>query len=214
MGNGHCAFQLAMAYKCGVVPANPSLEKKWLQVAAQLGYAEAEVALRSSGGPSISPQSANTRLRHLDKEKHIEEYLTTDETNKCSNPGGDQQEGENECFDVCRTCRHTKYCSKKCQKAHFHAGHKTECKLLEKSKEKLKEMNKNILQPLLDRCSFPQCGRKGETCNLRTCTRCSNAKYCSKECQRKHWKVGHKDKCDKTAAEMEKANQLLANTRL
>ncbi len=27
------------------------------------------------------------------------------------------------------------------------------------------------------------------------CTRCKESKYCSKDCQKKHWKAGHKSVC-------------------
>ena len=43
------------------------------------------------------------------------------------------------------------------------------------------------------------CGDEGE--NLQTCSRCKCAFYCSKDCQRSHWKSGgHKIKCKQIQA--------------
>jgi MYND finger len=37
------------------------------------------------------------------------------------------------------------------------------------------------------------CAKK--TCNLRKCSSCKSVGYCGKECQTKHWKMGHKLDC-------------------
>jgi TPR repeat protein len=210
MGNGHCAFQLAMVYKCGIVPVNRSLEKRWLKVADRLGYAEARAALAGMDSP-ISSEEAEKRLRHINKEKSIEQYLTTNETDRCSNPTCDRREADGEKFATCALCRSVKYCCRKCQKAHRHAGHKSECKKLQKAKEELKEMNRNNLRPLVDRCYV--CSKKEENAgSLLVCGRCKIPKYCSKECQTKHWKSGgHMAECDRTVAELQKTKRLLAN---
>lgn len=129
MGNGQCAFQLAMAYRCGIVPVNPSLQKRWLKVADRLGYAEARAALDNVDS-SIGSEEAEKRFRQFNKEKNIEQYLTTDHTDQCSNPTCDRREAQGEKFDTCALCRSAKYCSRKCQKAHSHAGHKSEYKML------------------------------------------------------------------------------------
>jgi len=221
LGNGHCAFQLAMTYTCGAVPANRILAKRWLQVADRLGHAEARAALANTDSPqpSIDVKEAETVFRHLTKEKDIEHYLITDETDQCSNPTCDRREAPNEKFDTCTLCRTVKYCSKKCQKAHFHAGHKSECKRFQKSKDELKEMNRNNLRPLVDRCYM--CNKKGEPTtaaeggggsSLKHCSRCKIPKYCSQECQIKHWKYGgHKAECARTVAELEETERLLAD---
>ena len=218
LGSGHCAFQLAMAYQCGVVPANPSLAKRWLQVADRLGHAEAGAALASmdSTQQSIYKAEAETRFRHLAKEKNIEGYLTTDETDQCSNPTCDRREAPDEKFDTCTLCRTAKYCSKRCQESHFHAGHKSECKRFQKRKDEVKEMNRNNLRPLVDRCYV--CNKKGEPTegtgggsSLKQCSRCKVPKYCSKKCQIKHWKYGgHRAECARTVAELKETERLLA----
>jgi hypothetical protein len=38
------------------------------------------------------------------------------------------------------------------------------------------------------------CGQVGAD---KRCSRCMGSVYCSIECQRKHWKAGHKHKCAK-----------------
>eukprot|EP00656_Telonema_subtile_P014767 TRINITY_DN17639_c0_g1_i2.p1 TRINITY_DN17639_c0_g1~~TRINITY_DN17639_c0_g1_i2.p1 ORF type:complete len:760 (-),score=181.63 TRINITY_DN17639_c0_g1_i2:17-2296(-) len=43
------------------------------------------------------------------------------------------------------------------------------------------------------------CGKKVQT--LLKCARCKTVAYCSKECQKTHWKAGHKDKCNTSALE-------------
>jgi hypothetical protein len=40
------------------------------------------------------------------------------------------------------------------------------------------------------------CGKQGDKeCDLKQCARCKVFSYCSKECQVKHWKAGHKADC-------------------
>ena len=39
------------------------------------------------------------------------------------------------------------------------------------------------------------CANCGGTAPQRRCSRCGSASYCSKECQRAHWKKGHRDQC-------------------
>ena len=45
-----------------------------------------------------------------------------------------------------------------------------------------------------------QCGGCGETTfkKMKVCARCKKIHYCSKKCQRKHWKFGHKEICKKS----------------
>jgi len=47
----------------------------------------------------------------------------------------------------------------------------------------------------LDRCAH--CGTCENHAFTLLCGRCGTTKYCSKECQRAHWKSGHKGECDK-----------------
>ena len=53
-------------------------------------------------------------------------------------------------------------------------------------------------------CSNPTCGntesRPGRIVNneigeFKSCSRCKQVYYCSKECQLQHWKNGHKNVC-------------------
>ena len=55
---------------------------------------------------------------------------------------------------------------------------------------------RDLLQPAqrtLPRCQSPACG--GLCTRRLTCSKCKQATYCSKECQRKHWSAGHKREC-------------------
>ena len=46
------------------------------------------------------------------------------------------------------------------------------------------------------KCSYPDCGKEETKRNkFKQCSRCQAAKYCSKECQTKHWKAEHKLHC-------------------
>lgn len=41
------------------------------------------------------------------------------------------------------------------------------------------------------------CANCGAFCDLQMCARCREVGYCSKECQKVHWKAGHKQQCRK-----------------
>eukprot|EP01113_Clastostelium_recurvatum_P040855 TRINITY_DN6408_c0_g1_i1.p1 TRINITY_DN6408_c0_g1~~TRINITY_DN6408_c0_g1_i1.p1 ORF type:complete len:200 (-),score=34.42 TRINITY_DN6408_c0_g1_i1:6-605(-) len=43
------------------------------------------------------------------------------------------------------------------------------------------------------------CHQCGEAVVLQVCSRCKQARYCSKECQRIHWKEGHNKACKLTS---------------
>ncbi|OEU13580.1 hypothetical protein FRACYDRAFT_241920 [Fragilariopsis cylindrus CCMP1102] len=46
-------------------------------------------------------------------------------------------------------------------------------------------------------CDGPGCGKEETKQNkFKKCSRCWSKKYCSKECQKKHWKDGHDMKCE------------------
>ena len=49
------------------------------------------------------------------------------------------------------------------------------------------------------------CGRSADELDepLRTCSQCHEAKYCSRKCQKSHWKVEHKYTCGKYAMELD-----------
>ena len=42
-----------------------------------------------------------------------------------------------------------------------------------------------------NQCSF--CGQPSQ--DLQRCSRCKGVSYCSRDCQKQHWKVGHKKEC-------------------
>jgi len=52
------------------------------------------------------------------------------------------------------------------------------------------------------KCSNPSCYASGSDTKLQSCSRCKITRYCSKQCQRTHWKT-HKEMCDKNAAHTE-----------
>jgi len=208
MGKGKCAFQLAMVYQCGFIPVNEQLQKKWLEVAVELGDAEAQGALNNlTNKYKMSSSEANRRIKKLDKETDIDEYLTTHETMTCSNPGCTKKEENVGDFYLCEECKHVKYCSKKCHKAHWHLAHKTDCKRLKKNKESLIEDNRNIAFPYANRCFY--CESKESRDNLLKCKQCQSVWYCSRDCQKKDWSSGHKKQCLQYVAELKDAERIL-----
>jgi len=211
MGKGECAFQLAMVYRCGLVPTNEHLEKKWLEVAVALGHAEAKEALHDFRR-KLNSSDATRRLNKLDKETDIEEYLTTNETMECSNPGCTKEEEKAGDFSLCEECKQVKYCSRKCQKAHWHLAHKRDCKELKKEKKSLIEDNRNIAFPYANRCFC--CESKDSREASRKCKQCKNAWYCSRECQIKDWRSGHKKQCLQSVAELKDAERILAKIKM
>jgi len=77
--------------------------------------------------------------------------------------------------------------------------------LIEKEIEKLeneKKQLKNVKKKTETKCSNPFCekieiNRKHKKNRFKVCSKCSIATYCSKKCQKHHWKNGHKEKCGK-----------------
>jgi len=48
------------------------------------------------------------------------------------------------------------------------------------------------------RCSNPYCNNvERKACEFSLCERCERVKYCSRKCQIKHWKSGHRENCKK-----------------
>ncbi|XP_061169952.1 uncharacterized protein LOC133179178 [Saccostrea echinata] len=78
----------------------------------------------------------------------------------------------------CSRCKAKFYCSRVCQQNHWKEGHKKECR--EVSVDEMKNI-----------CSF--CGIRSS--DLMRCSRCKGEFYCSRECQRNHWKAGHERDC-------------------
>ncbi|KAI8495145.1 hypothetical protein Bbelb_271310 [Branchiostoma belcheri] len=63
-------------------------------------------------------------------------------------------------------------------------------------KEMMKMLQEAVETKLL-RCCNPTCGKPGyrSTGTLKLCGRCKLTRYCSRDCQRQHWTVGHKKCC-------------------
>ncbi|KAI8510697.1 hypothetical protein Bbelb_116130 [Branchiostoma belcheri] len=51
------------------------------------------------------------------------------------------------------------------------------------------------METKLLRCCNPTCGRPGYRSTLKLCARCKLTRYCSRDCQKQHWTVGHKKCC-------------------
>lgn len=117
---------------------------------------------------------------------------------RCSNCFADDKRSVNQC-----PCHKERYCSKDCQIKRW-KEHKKTCsgRPSKSTKEKGKETN-NIDDDRdqdeeddeeqcalchVNQTDLPNDGR------LKACTRCYRVVYCSKECQRKHWKI-HKKEC-------------------
>eukprot|EP00058_Branchiostoma_floridae_P015546 XP_002601034.1 hypothetical protein BRAFLDRAFT_96930 [Branchiostoma floridae] len=45
------------------------------------------------------------------------------------------------------------------------------------------------------RCCNPKCGKPDHRSTLKLCGRCKLTRYCSRDCQKQHWSVGHKKCC-------------------
>jgi hypothetical protein len=63
------------------------------------------------------------------------------------------------------------------------------------------EFEEDYKKEQLPRCAG--CGKHYERTALRKCAQCLGVLYCSRECQAKHWKEGHKQHCKEIAAAME-----------
>jgi hypothetical protein len=69
----------------------------------------------------------------------------------------------------------------------------------EKGKEGPAQGYNHMFEPSKPKCELCRNTAKGEV-KLKTCTACKSVKYCSRECQRAHWKV-HKPACKAAQAE-------------
>ncbi|XP_035680792.1 poly [ADP-ribose] polymerase tankyrase-2-like [Branchiostoma floridae] len=60
------------------------------------------------------------------------------------------------------------------------------------------------------RCCNPTCGKPGyrSTGTLKLCGRCKLTRYCSRDCQKQHWSVGHKKCCGHDAYNHDEADPL------
>lgn len=67
----------------------------------------------------------------------------------------------------------------------------------------LLNINFQILQPMAS--NFRPCLNCQTNEGIKRCVRCKGAFYCTRECQVKHWKNGHKKMC--TVREQEEENE-------
>ncbi|XP_035682974.1 poly [ADP-ribose] polymerase tankyrase-1-like isoform X1 [Branchiostoma floridae] len=72
-------------------------------------------------------------------------------------------------------------------------GQAEDCDSAEESLKLIREAKKTNLL----RCCNPKCGKPGyrSTGTLKLCGRCKLTRYCSRDCQKQHWSVGHKKCC-------------------
>ena len=90
----------------------------------------------------------------------------------------------------CSNCHSVQYCSLECQVKHW-KEHKTDCR--SKIDQPLSDsQNDSVLELSSDLNKFVLCHQTSPT--LKGCSNCLSVKYCSKECQKKHWSE-HKMVC-------------------
>ncbi|XP_066275839.1 ankyrin repeat and EF-hand domain-containing protein 1-like isoform X2 [Branchiostoma lanceolatum] len=72
-------------------------------------------------------------------------------------------------------------------------GTEVGCRHWEECMKLIQEARKSRLL----RCCNPKCGKPGyrSTGALKLCGRCKMTRYCSRDCQKQHWSVGHKKCC-------------------
>ena len=68
--------------------------------------------------------------------------------------------------------------------------------LEKKWKKKIAQLGVDSVRNELNECSSPPCNACDPTgTTFKRCKRCRMSLYCSSECQRVHWKAGHKEEC-------------------
>lgn len=92
--------------------------------------------------------------------------------------------GRNGDLKTCKGCDKQNYCSLECQTADWKT-HKTSCTKEKGGAENIAEHNDN---------SSPICAHCRSKSTSRVCKNCSAVFYCSKSCQKSHWKK-HKTSC-------------------
>lgn len=85
----------------------------------------------------------------------------------------------------CAGCSRARYCSRECQKRHWRGGHKAECRA------PAAEAGAGA-SGWVGGCAA--CAKSGDE-KLLSCSRCGAVKYCSKVCQRQHWRAVHRREC-------------------
>lgn len=89
-------------------------------------------------------------------------------------------------MQYCRGCGSTSYCSEKCQKKHWET-HKNNCK----------NNATTFRKTLLENNNKHTCYNcfKMSIKEMKQCASCKKIYYCSKACQKEHWKKEHKVQC-------------------
>ena len=59
---------------------------------------------------------------------------------------------------------------------------------------RLEDTKARLQRALLDKCSYSDCPNATQTSSLSECSSCHQTRYCSKDCQVKHWD-SHKEQC-------------------
>jgi hypothetical protein len=100
-------------------------------------------------------------------------------------------------FSFCTRCQVVRYCSVKCQSAHWKSEHKFMC---QGGKEETNETQTTTKIIALKKCSYYDCKNVETFINKQlklfsVCASCEKVSYCSKKCQKKDWKHGHRDVC-------------------
>ena len=99
----------------------------------------------------------------------------------------------------CGQCRVAHYCSKDCQREHW-KEHKVHCQ------HTMANNPDNAPAPTIP-SYCENCDKFLETLHPLLCSRCKNSIYCSRECQKEHWKE-HKRRCNTIAGVLESLNDL------
>ncbi|XP_059161827.1 uncharacterized protein LOC131944942 [Physella acuta] len=99
---------------------------------------------------------------------------------------------------TCHQCKNVNYCSESCCQQHKD-NHRTECDAFNNPQTKNKAQAKNTADSAERVGGSPSCSDvcfycQKESTNLLTCSQCKKAKYCNRDCQKRHFKA-HKIIC-------------------
>ncbi|XP_019646158.1 PREDICTED: tankyrase-1-like [Branchiostoma belcheri] len=84
-------------------------------------------------------------------------------------------------------------------------------------RRELMKLVQQAIKTKMLRCCNPTCGKAGRRSTLKLCAQCKLTRYCSRDCQKQHWTVGHKkscrqDTCTVTDAEVRKILKTIQST--
>ncbi|XP_078687681.1 uncharacterized protein LOC144919905 [Branchiostoma floridae x Branchiostoma belcheri] len=78
----------------------------------------------------------------------------------------------------------------------------------------LTKLVQEALQTRLLRCCNTTCGKLGYRSTLKLCARCKLTRYCSRDCQRQHWLIGHQKSCGHDTFSDDGSNPFLKLSKL